>query len=740
MARYKVKSGGGWPAIGYAYRMAKRAGGIRKLYKSLKSPNTCKTCAVGMGGISGGMVNEAGQGLQICKKSMQAQAHDMLAGIPAEFFERNPVSHLAKLSGRELEGLGRLVHPLFLSENATHFDVLTWPQALDKLVERWRKAIPDRSFFYASGRSSMEAAFLIQLLARQWGTNNVNNCSYYCHQASGVGLGQSLGGGTSTVTLEDLRKCDLVVLIGANPASNHPRLMRFLLDLRRRGGKVVVVNPFREIGLLRFSVPSDLRSLLLGSEISNLYLQPHCGGDMALLKAAAVLLWRAGNADVAFLAAHCNQAEAFKKDLEQSDLQSLVDRSGVSMAEIESFSRYLAESNNTIFAWAMGITHQEQGVENVRWISNLALMRGMVGKPGAGLLPIRGHSNVQGVGSVGVAPKLKPGMAAALLKHLNVKTPESAGMDTFSCMQAAHAGEIDFALLLGGNLYAANPDLKWAAEALGNIRFTASLSTTMNLGHIHGHGKDMLILPVRARDEERQSTAQESMFNYVRLSRGGEPAPAEELPTESEIFVHIAQQLFGDGPVPWPELASHRTIREFIARTVPNLQPMAELHRGKEFTIPGRIKHTPDFNTENGKANLLVVDPPDTRPPDGQFNLMTFRSEGQFNTIIYEDEDLYRGVEHRRVVFMNEEEIRDRGFSEGEQVWVESAIGRMQVELVAGPIRAGNIAMYYPEANQIVPRKLDSQSRTPVFKRVCVKVTSSTETPVAQSTEIASAV
>lgn len=724
MAHYKVKSGGGWPAIGYAYRMAKRAGGIRKLYKSLKSPNTCKTCAVGMGGVSGGMVNEAGQGLQICKKSMQAQAHDMLAGIPAEFFERNPVRHLAKLSGRELEGLGRLVHPLFLPENATHFDVLTWPQALDKLVERWRKASPDRSFFYASGRSSMEAAFLIQLLARQWGTNNVNNCSYYCHQASGMGLGQSLGGGTSTVTLEDLRKCDLVVLIGANPASNHPRLMRFLLDLRRRGGKVVVVNPFREIGLQRFSVPSDLRSLLLGSEISNLYLQPHCGGDMALLKAAAVLLWRAGNADIEFLAAHCNQVEAFKKDLEQADLQSLVDRSGVPLAEIESFSQYLSESNNTIFAWAMGITHQEHGVENVRWISNLALMRGMVGKPGAGLLPIRGHSNVQGVGSVGVAPKLKPGMAAALLKHLNVKTPESAGMDTFSCMQAAHAGEIDFALLLGGNLYAANPDLKWAAKALGNIRFTAFLSTTMNLGHIHGHGKDMLILPVRARDEERQSTAQESMFNYVRLSRGGERAPAEELPTESEIFVHVAQQLFGDEPVPWPELASHRTIREFIARTVPNLQPIAELHRGKEFTIPGRIKHTPDFNTENGKANLLVVDPPDTRPPDGQFNLMTFRSEGQFNTIIYEDEDLYRGVEHRLVVFMNEEEIRGRGFSEGEQVWVESAIGRMQVELVAGPVRAGNIAMYYPEANQIVPRKLDSQSRTPVFKRVCVKVTS----------------
>ncbi|MFQ5709512.1 MAG: FdhF/YdeP family oxidoreductase, partial [bacterium] len=707
MARLKVKSGGGWAAIRYSYAMAKKAGGIGKLYKALRSANTCKTCAVGMGGVRGGMKNEIGRGFQVCKKSMQAQAQDMQAGIAADFFKAHSVEALARMGGRELETLGRLVHPLYLSEGDTHFRVLSWDGALAKLLDHWRAAKPEHSFFYTSGRSSMEAAYLVQLLARQWGTNNINNCSYYCHQASGVGLSLSLGGGTSTVKLEDIGKCDLVVLIGANPASNHPRLMTLLVNLRRRGGKVVVINPFKEIGLRYFSVPSDVRSLLFGSEIANLYLQPHCGGDLALLKAAAVTLWRNGQADLSFLEAHCNHFQAFKNDLESENVEALLAKSGLSEPELQQFCSHLSHSKKTIFAWAMGITHQRHGVENVQAIANLALLRGMVGQPGAGLLPIRGHSNVQGVGSVGVVPKLKPGMVAALLKHLNVEVPKTAGKDTFSCMQAAHRGEIDFAVLVGGNLYAANPDLRHAAEALSRIRFTAFLSTTLNMGHLLGHGKDTLILPVRARDEEKQSTSQESMFNYVRLSKGGLRAPADELPTESEILVHIGKHLLGENPVPWSRLGGHQEIRQFIARTVPNLHPMAELDNGKEFTIPGRIKHEPKFNTASGKANLAVLAAPDARPGHGQFNLMTLRSEGQFNTIIYEEEDLYRGVEHRQVVFMHKDDMLENDFIEGEWAWVVSEAGKMKVEIVAAPIRRGNLAMYYPEANVLVPALVD---------------------------------
>lgn len=722
MSTTKVTSGGGWAAIRYAWHMARQAGGIRKLYGALKSNNTCKTCAFGMGGVRGGMVNEIGQRFQVCKKSMQAQAQDMQPGIRAEFFETNSVAELSLLSGRELEALGRLVHPLSLSPGETHFRVLSWPEALDRLVERWRAAHPDRSFFYTSGRSSMEAAFLVQLLARQWGTNNINNCSYYCHQASGVGLTKSLGGGTSTVMLEDIGKADLVVLIGANPASNHPRLMTFLADLRRRGGKVVVINPFREVGLQRFRVPSEPRSLLFGSEIANLYLQPHCGGDLALLKAAAVYLWQQQQVDLNFVESHCNDWDAFRADLESENLDSLLEKSGISSEQLQQFCRYLSDSDNTIYAWAMGITHHLHGVDNVRAIANLALMRGMVGKPGAGLLPIRGHSNVQGVGSVGVVPKLKPEMATALLEQLKIDVPETPGKDTFSCMEAAHNGEIDFAVLLGGNLYAANPDLNRAAEALGRIDFTAFISTTLNLGHIHGRGRETLILPVRVRDEEKQSTSQESMFNYVRLSAGGLQAPAETLPTETDLFVHVGRELCGEEPLPWSRLADHHEIREYMARTVPWLAPISELDKGREFTIQGRIKHTPQFNTENGRAHLSVLEVPDVRPRPGHFNLMTLRSEGQFNTIVYEEEDIYRGAAHRQVVFMNQEDIRANNLHVGEWVWLESAIGKMQVELVAGPIRRGNVCMYYPEANAIVPGKTDALSRTPSFKRVEVKV------------------
>ncbi|MFQ5822945.1 MAG: FdhF/YdeP family oxidoreductase [bacterium] len=722
MAKYKVNSGGGWPAIRYALDMAKKAGGLKKLYSALKSSNTCKTCALGMGGKTGGMRNEIDQGFQVCKKSMQTQAQDMQAGIPKEFFERNSLKNLSQLSGRELEALGRLIYPLYLAKGATHFQVIPWARALELLLENWRSAKPERSFFYSSGRSSNEAAFLMQLLARQWGSNNINNCSYYCHQASGVGLTQSLGSGTSTVHLEDVQKADLMVLIGANPASNHPRFINYLVNLRRRGGRVVVINPFRELGLQRFKVPSDLRSLFFGADIADLYLQPHCGGDLALLKAAAVHLWREKKVDLQFLKNHCNNLEEFKKDLDSEDLDSLVQKSGVSFDELKAFCDLLCASQNTIFAWAMGITQHLHGVENVRTIANLALLRGMIGKPGAGLLPLRGHSNVQGVGTVGVVPKVKPAMAEAFLKQLNITLSATLGKDTFNCVKAAYEGKIDFAVLLGGNLYGASPDQTWATKALSQINFTAYISTTLNLGHIHGHGKNTLILPVRARDEETQSTSQESMFNFVRLSLGGQKAPADELPSESELLVQVGKNLLGEKPVPWSKMGNHHEIRQFISRTVPNMHPIAQLDSANEFTIPGRIRHTPKFNTPDGKANLAVVEALDSCPKGDYFNLMTMRSEGQFNTIVYEDEDLYRGVAHRQVVFMDKEDILANGLTEGDQVWVESEVGKMKVELVEGPIRVGNVAMYYPEANAVVPGKIDPQSKTPAFKRTAVRI------------------
>lgn len=722
MLKHKLKSAGGWHSIFYTFSMAKKVGGIRKLYRALRNPNTCKACALGMGGHSGGMIDESGHSFQVCKKSMQAQAQDMQPAIDKDFFSTNSLDDLEKMSGHELESLGRLAYPLYLSEGKSHFEPFSWEDALNILTDKWRSSDVSRSFFYTSGRSSIEAGFLIQLIARQWGTNNINSCSYYCHQASGVGLSQSLGSGTSTVDLEDVGRSDLLILIGANPSSNHPRFMTLLMELKRRGGKIIVINPFKELGLQRFKVPSDARSMLFGTEIADLYLQPHCGGDLAFLKAAAAYLWQNGMVDKKFIMNNCENENEFRSDLESVNAGSLLEKSGISLRDLNSFCELIGNSESTIFAWAMGVTHHMHGVDTVRAISNLALIRGMIGKEGAGLLPLRGHSNVQGIGTVGVVPKLKPEIADAISSTMNFDLPSDQGKDTFACMEAAYRGEMDFAILTGGNLYGANPNQKRASESLKKIEFTTFLSTTLNLGHVHGHGKNSLILPVLARDEEKQSTTQESMFSYVRLSSGRANPPDRELLSESEIITHAGEKLFGNDPIPWNSLRDHENIRRFISKTIPDLNKLDKISAGNEFTIPGRIKHKPLFNTPTGKAKLAVVVPHDPRPESGKFNLMTFRSEGQFNTIVYEEEDVFRGVKHRDVIFMNNNDILQNGLSAGAHVWVESDIGRMSVELVEGPIREGNVAMYYPEANQVVTGEIDPQSKTPSFKRTSVRI------------------
>src|SRR5262249_49513066 len=295
------KHGGGWAAIKYTLRMANRVGWWR-LWKALRAKNACKTCALGMGGQAGGMRNEAGHWPEVCKKSLQAMVADMQEGLRPEFFRRYSIAQLRTLSPRELEWCGRLTEPLYAGPDDTHYRVVSWEDALGRLAERLRRTSPLESFFYASGRSSNEAGFLLQLFARMYGTNYVNNCSYYCHQASGVGLTRSLGTGTATVTLEDVENADLFVLLGGNPASNHPRLMRSLMLIRRRGGHVIVVNPVKEVGLVNFSVPSDLRSLLFGSKIASLYVQPHIGGDIALLTGVAKALLERNAIDAAFIA------------------------------------------------------------------------------------------------------------------------------------------------------------------------------------------------------------------------------------------------------------------------------------------------------------------------------------------------------------------------------------------------------------------------------------------------------
>jgi molybdopterin-dependent oxidoreductase alpha subunit len=730
----KLKSGGGWAAIRYSLRMANKVGWLR-FWRAMRSQNACKTCAVGMGGQRGGMVNEAGAFPEVCKKSFQAMISDMQGAIQPDFFEHFSIAQLRALSPRELESCGRLNFPVYAAPGATHYRPISWEEALGKLADQLKKAGPTRTFFYASGRSSNEAGFLLQLFARLFGTNYVNNCSYYCHQASGVGLGASLGTGTATISLEDLEHADFVMLLGGNPASNHPRLMRSLMQVRRQGGQVIVVNPVKELGLVNFRVPSDVRSLLFGSSIASHYVQPHIGGDMAFLTGMAKMILEKGAEDRTFIDQATEGFAAFRDQVKQTSWEEIESQAGVPRAEIEAIGELYQQAKNAVFAWTMGITHHLHGVDNVRMIVNIALLRGMVGKPHAGCLPIRGHSNVQGIGTVGVTPTLKTGIVERMVQHLGVQPPKQPGLDTMGCMQGADRGTLTTAVCLGGNLYGSNPDSQFAQQALTKLELIAYLNTTLNTTHAWGRAREILILPVLARDEEPQPTTQESMFNYVRLSMGG-PTRVSDARSEVSILTELGRRVLEKSPVDWNMLQSHRAVRQLMADLIPGLEPLQHLDDNKsEFHIPGRLLHTPRFPTPSGKAQFHAAALPSLHHSAGTLRLMTVRSEGQFNTVVYEEEDIYRGQERRDVILLNTTDIERLGLHENQKVTVRSAAGCLLHQIVrAFDIRAGNALMYFPEANVLVPSTVDPRSRTPAFKAVSITLEPEYEGMVASQT------
>lgn len=718
MATRKTVSGGGFRAIGYIVGKAFEVNPWR-LWRRMSAKNACKTCAVGMGGQHGGMVNEQGHFPEVCKKSVQAQVADMKGALPGDFFKKHSLPDLLKLTPKQAEDSGRLTYPVLYRAGTQDgkFHHISWDDAMAHLAAALQQSDPLRTAFYASGRSSNEAAFLLQSFARLYGTNNVMNCSYYCHQASGVGMKMTFGTGTATIELDDIAKSDLVVLLGANPASNHPRLMTQLADLRKRGGRVIVVNPIRESGLETFHVPSNVQSLLFGTKIASLYLQPLAGGDTALLVGVLKALAERDRLDKPFLAEHASGWEAVVADAQAANWDELVANSGVERAQIEQMASMIADSKGAIFAWAMGLTHHKTGVQNILALSNVALATGNIGKPGAGLLPIRGHSNVQGIGSVGVTPALQEPVKQSLEKLYGKSFPTTAGYDTHAALEAAEQGKLDVLVALGGNLWGSQPNLTWATTAMGRVKTIVHLSTKLNPGHFHGLASETtLILPVLARDEEPQATSQESMFNFVRLSEGGTPNMKGQMRAESEVICDLANRVLGNAPVDWNRLRDHAEVRRLIAEAIPGWQELGNIDRTRhEFTISGRVFHTPSFNTKDGKATMHRTPLP--KFEHDALRLLTLRSEGQFNTVVYEEHDLYRGIPHRFCILLADEDARRLNVRDGERVKVRGEAGEMEnIQVVIGNIRAGNAAMYYPEANVLIEANIDPLSKTPAFK------------------------
>jgi molybdopterin-dependent oxidoreductase alpha subunit len=442
-----------------------------------------------------------------------------------------------------------------------------------------------------------------------------------------------------------------------------------------------------------------------------------------LLKVLLKGVFEAGGVDRDIVAARTTGWAEVESVLAASSWDTLLAACGVARADVERAVALLLGARQGIFCWAMGLTHHVHGVDNVLALANLALARGWLGRSGCGLLPIRGHSNVQGVGSCGVTPVLKQAFAARLTELYGITIPPAGGQDTYASMVAAAEGRVRAAVLLGGNLFSSNPDRAWAAAALRNVDLTVSIATKVNEGHVHGRGRTAILLPVLARDEEAQATTQESMFNFVRLSVGGTPAVAGELRSEVEVIAALAERILPAGRFDWSTLRSHHRLREEMARVVPGYAAIARIDETRdEFHVAGRSLHEPVFPTSDGRAHFRVTPLPDFAAGRGEFRLMTLRSEGQFNTVVYEEEDLYRGTRRRDVVMMAAEDAAHLELAEGDRVVVETDTGRLEVAVAIAGLRPGNLAMYYPEANVLVPRRLDPRSRTPAFKSIVARL------------------
>ena len=735
-----ANAGGGLPVIKYWVEKTLSPQGL-KLWQTLNHKSACLSCAWGTGGQKGGFVNEAGEYLQRCAKSVEAISAELQPGIKQDFFQQYNISELQKLISQECDNLGRLSYPLILRSGSSYYQPISW-EAVYQIATTAFQQPPEKIASYSSGRSSNEAAYLLQLLMRSLGSNNLADCSDLCHAPSTVGLKKVFGSGTSMVSLENLKHSDCVVLIGSNAPANHPRLMNELIKLRERGGKVIIINPQIEIGLVKFASPAfPIKSLLTGgSDISSLYLQPIPGSDVALFVGLQKSFIEQNLIKTEYLNLYTQNWQQIIDYANNTSWENITQTCGLSYEEITATASIIGKSERVVFAWAMGITQQNNGVDNVFSIANTALITGNAGKIGAGTMPIRGHSNVQGFGSMGVTVNLREEIKQALSKLLGKPLSETPGYHTRNLIEAAELGKINTLFCLGGNLYAANPDLQQAKKALSQIETIFYVATKPNLGHFHGLGKTQtLILPVFNRFENTHKTTTESGNNFVRLNDAGKShlqPDNSDLISEIELITEIAHRLHDVTPINWRKLQDTVYVRELIAKTIPGYEKIGKIDQTQEeFTITGRIFEEPKFPTSDGKAQMFVTPLPQLSTPDKSafgvdenqsgivLILGTGRSYGQHNTVVYRSADKYRNMPHRHCILMNSFDIKKAGFQEHQRVTVKGNAGELEnIEIISGAIREGVAFMFYPEANVLFKAEFDPQSGIPTYKRVPVFV------------------
>jgi molybdopterin-dependent oxidoreductase alpha subunit len=669
--------------------------------------------------------------------------------VTPEFFRKWSVGDLADKSDYWLGKQGRITHPMLLHRNATHYERISWDGAFALIASELNSlATPDEAIFYTSGRTSNEAAFLYQLFVRQVGTNNLPDCSNMCHESTGSALGETIGVGKGTVTLEDFNLAEAIFVIGQNPGTNHPRMLSALEKAKLNGCRLVHINPLPEVGMTRFKHPQDVLGWFgAGTTLADLFLQVRINGDVALLKGImkAVIAEEETRPvlDHEFIQTYTTGFDEFAAALRKVDWDQIVEQGGVPRERIEAAAKIFMESERTIFCWAMGLTQHKNAVSNIQEIVNLMLLRGQIGKPGAGLCPVRGHSNVQGDRTMGIWERPTDAFLDRLGAEFNFEPPRRHGYDTVNAIQAMHRGQARLFFAMGGNFLSATPDTEYTAAALRRCRLTAHVSTKLNRGHLIT-GEQALILPCLGRTETDiqrngpQFVTTENSMAVVQASRGFLAPASEDLLSEPAIVARLATATFAHrSNVDWQGMiADYDRIRDHIARVVPGFDDYnARVRRPGGFHLPSPVAER-IFKTPSGRAAFTVHELPKHDLKPDQFLMMTMRSHDQFNTSIYGLDDRYRGIYNgRRVVFLNGDDIDAANLRAGQTVDLISHFEgqeRVAYRFVVVPysIPRRCAATYFPETNVLVAvRSVADKSNTPVSKSVVISIRPSAEVP-----------
>ncbi|MFC9651599.1 FdhF/YdeP family oxidoreductase [Streptomyces sp. NPDC056937] len=727
----------GIPAVAHSLLISHQQMGTRRTARTLLKVNQkngfdCPGCAWPEG--------DHRHTAEFCENGAKAVAEEAtVRRVTPEFFAEHPVSDLFERSGYWLGQQGRITHPMYLPEGADQYEPISWERAFAIIAEELNAlGSPDEACFYTSGRTSNEAAFLLQLFAREFGTNNLPDCSNMCHESSGSALSETIGIGKGSVSLEDMHKADLIIVAGQNPGTNHPRMLSALEKAKAAGAKIISVNPLPEAGLERFKNPQTPLGMVRGAALTDLFLQIRIGGDQALFRLLnRLVLETPGAVDDAFIEEHTHGYEEFRAAALAADWDETLVATGLQRAEIEKAAEMALASKRTIVCWAMGLTQHKHSVPTIREVVNFLLLRGNIGRPGAGVCPVRGHSNVQGDRTMGIFERPSPAFLDALDREFSITSPRHHGYDVVRSIEAMRDGDAKVFFAMGGNFVGATPDTEVTEAAMRNTRLTVHVSTKLNRSHVVT-GVRALILPTLGRTDKdiqagvKQIVTVEDSMGMVHASRGNLQPASPHLLSEPAIITNMARAVLGPSSVtPWEDFEKdYANIRDRIARVVPGFEDFnARVARPGGFELPHAPRDERRFPTATGKANFTAAPVEYPRLPEGRLLLQTMRSHDQYNTTIYGLDDRYRGIKGgRRIVMVNPDDARELGLVDGAftdivSEWKDGVERRAPgFRVVYYPTARGCAAAYYPETNVLVPLDATADtSNTPTSKSVVVR-------------------